>query len=544
MSVLVGAPAKAAAPFELVETLTVNFSSELVVSGDYAYVASSSEITIIDTRTNTIVSPPIAVSGVNTPDGAATIGDKVFFAARLSNQLIILDTTTRTVSYLNTTGCTNPSQLRAVNATRLIANCHGSGNVQVYDVAGTPSIAGTVTTGAGPRGMSVNNGLVYVPNSGANTVSVIDAAATPPVAVGSPITVGAQPEFTGYLTGKIFSANFAANTVSVIDGTSYTVLATLPVGNNPQGLAACGSSMYSANRWSGSTSVMSPVSDSVTDTVTLGGVGAITHVVGTTSDYAFFLNFDLFSVSVVDCSTQQVAATVALTAKPSKVAFSSQNAYVTTPGGSGKVFVIALPVSESPSAEWTGGTFADFQFFTPDGRECTDISPVRVRVGTMFPLPGVDASCRTMPGSTVAGWTVPGSPGFNGYGSPSMAFPPGLPVRVIESQKFTVVPKEPVLQINYDANIAAGDACVKTKTLHTSNDGRVAHVWVPREDTSLARIVETSSCVPDGHRLIGWNTAGDGSGKTFELGSVLPEDWADNPTNTRNLYAIWASSAS
>ena len=544
LSVLVGTPAKAAAPFELVETLTVNFTSELVVSGDYAYVASSSEITVIDTRTNTIVTPTIALTGVNTPDGAATIGDKVFFAARLSNKLIVLDTTTRTVSYVDTTGCSNPSQLRAVSATRLIANCHGSGNVQVYDVAGTPSIAGTVTTGSGPRGMSVNNGLVYVPNSGTNTVSVIDATATPPVAVGSPIIVGSQPEFTGYIEGKIFSANFAANTVSVIDATSYTVLATLPVGNNPQGLAACGSSMYSANRWSGSTSVMSPLSNSVTDTVTLGGVGAITHVVGATSDYAFFLNFELFSASVVDCSSQQVAATVALTTKPSKVAFSSENAYVTTPGGSGKVFVIALPVSESSSVDSTSETFVDFHFFTTDGRECSAISPQRVQVGTMVELPGVDALCRTMPGSTVAGWTIPVPPGFTGAGSSSLPLSPGHRVRVIDTQRFTVVPFDPVVQFDYDANVAAADTCDEVDVAHGSADGRIAYVWVPRADFAKARTPTQAPCVPAGYELTRWNTEGDGSGTNLELGSPLPDSWHEGLTNHHTLYAVWRARTS
>lgn len=535
-------PARAVAPFNVVTTLSVSFTSELVVSGNYAYVASDSQITIIDTSTNQI-DAVVATTGARRPDGAATIGDDVYFAAYTDNKLITLDTSTRTVSYLSTTGCTSPSQLRVVNASRLIANCHGSGNVQVYDVTGTPSIVGTVSTGAGPRGMAVNNGLVYVPNSGANTLTVVDAAASTPAAVRT-INVGAQPEFAGYLDGKVYSANFAANTVSVIDGTSYSVIATLPVGNNPQGLAPCVGNMYSANRWTGNTSVISPSSDSVIETITLGGVAAITHVVGANGRYAYFLNFDLSSVSVVDCDSRTVTATVSLTAKPSKIAFGSQYAYVTTTGAPGKISVISIPADSvdpgASDASIAGASYVDFRFLLPDGRECTAISPVRVRVGSMYQLPGVDASCQTVEGSSVAGWTIPVPQGFTGYGSIDEPFPPGLSVRVVDSQRFTVVPKEPTLRADFDANIAEADACAQTKTLHTSHNGRIEHVWVPRVDITMARFPASSSCVPDGHVLIGWNTTGDGSGETFDPGSAMPQEWGDENTNTRHLYAVWA----
>ena len=530
--------ASAQQPFEVVTTISVNYSSELVVSGDHAYVASGSAISVINTSTNTVVHT-IGLSGTSSPDGAAAIGDKVYFADRSNNKIIILDTRTRTVSYLDTTGCTTPSQLRAINATRLIVNCQDSGNVQVYDVT-VPTIAGTVTTGSQPRGMSVNAGLVFVPNSGSDTVTVVNAAATPPVALSTEL-VGDQPEFTAYLDGKIYSANYRDNTVSIIDGSTYSVLTTVPVGNNPQGIEPCVGNTYTANRWTGNTSVISPTTNTVINTIALAGTGAITHVMGVNGNYAYFLNHQFSSLNAVDCSTQTAQATVPLTHRPAKIAFSSQFAYITTPGTPGTISVLSLPRSSTTSVTASAtGTYVDFQFFTPDGHECTDISPVRVRVGTLYELPGVDASCRTMPGATVAGWTVPGPPGFTGYGSPDMAFPPGLPVLVIESQRFTVVPKEPVLQIDYDSNIADHDACDSANKPHTSRDGRIEHVWIPREDVSRARIASSASCVPYGHRLVGWNTAGDGRGTTFSPGAIVPAEWADMATNTRHLFAMWA----
>jgi hypothetical protein len=202
----------------------------------------------------------------------------------------------------------------------------------------------------------------------------------------------------------------------------------------------------------------------------------------------------------------------------------------------GQVRVFTWPVATGDAIP---GPATYFTFLLPDGRECTAISPQRVQVGTMVELPGVDALCHTMDGSTVAGWTIPVPNGFTGYGSTVVPFPPGLKVRVIESQRFTLVPLEPILQIDYDANIAARDTCTSADFAHTSNDGRIAHVWVPREIHAMARTPLQAPCVPEGHQLTGWNSAGDGTGTTLGLGAPLPQGWATGSGNHHQLYAVW-----
>ena len=210
---------------------------------------------------------------------------------------------------------------------------------------------------------------------------------------------------------------------------------------------------------------------------------------------------------------------------------------------------VALLAGQVRAFTWTGqapstpGPPTTFRFLLPDGRECSAVSPMQVRVGTVVELPGVDAICRTMPGSTVAGWTIPVPHGFTGYGSSFEPFPPGLRVRVVESQRFTLVPFDPVIQVDYDANVAASDSCTPTDAAHGSGDGRVANVWVPRVDFAMARTAAHAPCVPDGYRLTGWNTAGDGSGTTIELGAPLPEAWAAGSVNHHTLYAVWSSSS-
>lgn len=185
--------------------------------------------------------------------------------------------------------------------------------------------------------------------------------------------------------------------------------------------------------------------------------------------------------------------------------------------------------------------YADFAFFLPDGSECTSISPMRVQVGTSVELPGREALCRTMPGAVVAGWTIPVPPGFTGAGSSSLPFSPGHEVEVVDSQRFTVVPFEPVLELEFGANVGEGIECVASDAPDRRADDRVMWVWVPRVDASLARFPDRASCTPTGHVLVGWNTRGDGTGEVFRPGTSLPQGWQSDPTNRRTLHAMWAA---
>lgn len=398
-------PGHAVDGFELVETINVTFSSEIVVSGNRAYVASSSNISVIDTVTNTVVDT-IATSGAGAPQGAAAIGNNVYFASATDNKLIILNTQTRAVSYLATTGCSSPSQLLVVSATRLIANCHSSGNVQIYDVT-SPAIAGTVSTGAGPRGMSTSGGLVFVPNSSANSVTVVDAAASPPTAVRT-VSVGSQPEFTAYLNGKIYVANFATNNVSIIDSSSGIVLATVAVGNNPQGIAPCVDNIFSSNRWSGTTSVISPTSNTVVNTLTLATVGAITHVMGVNGNFAYFLNFDRSSVSIVDCSNQTVVTSVTISPNPMKMAFGSQNVYIT---GSNVISVVSIGSVSGDVNTSTSNPIFDFTFGDSQGAICSGASATTQGSWITLPDKATCAPPSNLPNAQLLGWaTIPNFP--------------------------------------------------------------------------------------------------------------------------------------
>ena len=211
----------------------------------------------------------------------------------------------------------------------------------------------------------------------------------------------------------------------------------------------------------------------------------------------------------------------------------------------GTNYIVQVSQSGNPTGVTTGSsTRAEFRFVLPDGTECSAISPQEVQVDAMVALPGVDADCRSMPGAKVAGWTIPTKQGSIEYGSDAAPFAPGLSVRVVDSQEFTVVPYEPILSFTYDANVATADTCTSNGVENTTDAGRRFHTWVPRASTDIARFPALAACTPTGFTLAGWNSRGDGTGTNYSLSAPLPADWATAVVNQRTLFAVWKRQAS
>ncbi|WP_371068346.1 YncE family protein, partial [Salmonella enterica] len=78
--------------------------------------------------------------------------------------------------------------------------------------------------------------FAYVPNALNGNVSVIDTATNTVVAT---IPVGSNPQGAAVHPsgGLVYVVNAGSNSVSVIDTASNTVMTTVPVGSNPQGAA-------------------------------------------------------------------------------------------------------------------------------------------------------------------------------------------------------------------------------------------------------------------------------------------------------------------
>ncbi|MET8645927.1 cytochrome D1 domain-containing protein, partial [Streptomyces sp. NPDC004675] len=111
----------------------------------------------------------------------------------------------------------------------------------------------------------------YVANGGSGNVSVIDTRTNTVVAT---VPVGSGPQGVASTPNgrRVYVANRGSNTVSVIDTRTNTVVATIPVGTMPLGIAITpnGRRVYVANVLSG-VSVIDTRTNTVVATVPVGG---------------------------------------------------------------------------------------------------------------------------------------------------------------------------------------------------------------------------------------------------------------------------------
>ncbi|HEY4846896.1 MAG TPA: YncE family protein [Methylocella sp.] len=130
------------------------------------------------------------------------------------------------------------------------------------------------------------------------------------------------------------------NTVSVIDAATNTVVATVPVGNTPFGVAVTldGTRVYTANSsQDGSPPTVSVIDTASNTVVATVGVGKLPFGIAVTPDgkHAYVTNYGDDTVSVIDTASNTVTATVGVGSSPFGVAVTPDGtrAYVTNTGG-------------------------------------------------------------------------------------------------------------------------------------------------------------------------------------------------------------------
>jgi len=131
---------------------------------------------------------------------------------------------------------------------------------------------------------------------------VIRLLASPAFAFGLLASAQTQAQ-NAYIT------NLGSNTVSVIDTKTNTVIATIPVGSEPRGVAASpdGSRVYVTNRNSNNASVIAAASNSVI--ATIGGLGNSPQgvAVSPNGSKVYVTNLNSNTVSVIDATTNTFA---------------------------------------------------------------------------------------------------------------------------------------------------------------------------------------------------------------------------------------------
>ncbi len=191
----------------------------------------------------------------------------------------------------------------------------------------------------------------YVAQNASNSVWAINTMTDAPVAVipvqFSPLGVALAPNGKfAYVTNTGAVCDLCPvnqpSSVSVIDTATYSVVATIPVGQYPAGVAITpnGAFAYVANYNSNSVSVIDTVTNTVTATVTVG-TGPWGIAITPNGALAYITNYTSASVSVISTATNTVLATVALGSPGWGVAITPNGAfaYATTPG-TNKVSVI------------------------------------------------------------------------------------------------------------------------------------------------------------------------------------------------------------
>jgi YVTN family beta-propeller protein len=130
-----------------------------------------------------------------------------------------------------------------------------------------PGLAFTAGLAVSPDGSKV-----YIADYGANEISMVDGVMNSVMAT---IPVGNQPN--GLVIApdgsKVYVANSADNTVSVVATATNTVVATIPVGQQPNGVAitASGDKAYTTNTLHRTVSVISTATNSVVTTINCFG---------------------------------------------------------------------------------------------------------------------------------------------------------------------------------------------------------------------------------------------------------------------------------
>ena len=238
--------------------------------------------------------------------------------------------------------------------------------------------------------------FAYVTNGSfpANSVSVIDTATNTVVAT---VPVGQQPVGVAVAPdGKhAYVTNENSGNVSVIDAATNTVVATVAVGSNPFGVAVApdGKRVYVAREIqvppSGSNNVS--VIDTATNTVVAVAVAGQPFGVAVAPDgkRVYFTNLCSNNVSVIDTATNALVATVTVGQQPFGVAVTpdGKRAYVANgancnTSGSNNVSVIdtatntvvaTVPVGVNPSGVAV----------TPDGKRAYVTNPASSNVSVI-----------------------------------------------------------------------------------------------------------------------------------------------------------------
>lgn len=223
-------------------------------------------LSVIDTSTNMVIAT--IPSGAGQPVGVAITRDskKAYVTAQSSQQVIVIDLITNSVSATITVGNSPEGIVITPDGSEAYVANTADDTVSIITIP-TNIISATITVGSGPYSLAVmpNGNKVYVTNSN-SSISVIDVethtiTTTISTAGGSsPSGIAITPDNkTAYVEDKNL------NCIVVIDTSTNTVTATISVGINPysQGIFIQQNSCVTSVSNSDGTLAISPITGNV-----------------------------------------------------------------------------------------------------------------------------------------------------------------------------------------------------------------------------------------------------------------------------------------
>ncbi|WP_353476471.1 YncE family protein (plasmid) [Salipiger sp. H15] len=170
--------------------------------------------------------------------------------------------------------------------------------------AQTLAVIAELPSGAAPAGMALSpdGRLLAAAERDADRVSLYDAETLTPV---RSVPVGTRPFGLGFAPdGRLFVGNVGSNDVTVIDPGPGEVLATLPVGDRPYGVAFAEGRAFVTNQYAGTVSVIDLGDLSAVDELS---VGEYPEGIAATSDGKIAVaNWFDNTLSLIDARTLEV----------------------------------------------------------------------------------------------------------------------------------------------------------------------------------------------------------------------------------------------
>ncbi len=123
------------------------------------------------------------------------------------------------------------------------------------------------------------------------------------------ITVGDFPQYTAQIGQRLYTANRFSNNVSVVDLDTKSLVTNIPVGTTPVDLTEVGTDLYVMNSGAGTVSVINTLTNTVSNTITIG-TGTQPWENTLVGSDLYVMNFASTTVSIIDTVTKTVTGSI------------------------------------------------------------------------------------------------------------------------------------------------------------------------------------------------------------------------------------------